>query len=129
MNIYEKMRRNKWLCLLLFTACFILNTTALPILAAYTNVTARIEAGSGEMEGSGSGDEMTDGETGNASDSQHTQTGNASDSQYAQAGNSSDSQYAQTGDNSRPERWIVLFIISGCGVCGATYYGKKKSIL
>ena len=77
-------------------------------------MTARIEAGSGEMEGTGSGDEMTDGETGNVSDSQHTQTEN-----------SSDLQYAQTGDSSRPELWVALLFISGCGVCGAALCGKN----
>lgn len=102
-----KMKRNKWLCLLLVTACFILNTTALPIFAAYTDVTARIEAVPEETETAGSGDVIPGSETDKVPDSQP----------------------AQTGDNSRPELWIAFLLISGCVGCGAALYGKKKSIL
>lgn len=38
-----KKVKNKWLCLLVMTACFLLNITAQPVFAAYTDVTARIE--------------------------------------------------------------------------------------
>lgn len=101
------MKRNKRLLLLVITAFFILNTTALPIFAAHTDVTARIEAVPEETETAGSGDVIPDGETDKVPDSQP----------------------AQTGDNSRPELWTVFLLISGCVGCGAALYGRRKRIL
>lgn len=106
-----KKMNSKRLFMLVITACFIWNTTALPIFAAHTDghtdVTARIEAVPDETETVGSGDVIPDSETDKVPDSQP----------------------AQTGDNSRPELWIAFLLISGCVGCGAALYGKKKSIL
>ena len=105
------MRRNKWLLLLLLTACFNLNTAALPVFAAHTDghtdVTARIETVHGETETAGSGDVISDGETDKVPDSQP----------------------AKTGDNSKPGVWTALLFISGCVGCGTVFYGRRKRIL
>lgn len=105
------MRRNKRLFLLVITACFILNTAVLPVIAAHTDghtdVIARIESVSDETETAGSEDTRPDRETDEASAS----------------------QLVQTGDNSSPELWFALLLISGCGVCGSALYSKKNSIL
>ena len=105
------MRRNKWLLQLLITAYFILNTAVLSAFAAHTDghmdVTARIEAAFDETETADSEDIRPDRET------------------DREAG----SQTVRTGDSSRPELWIALLFISGCGGCTAVLYGKRNSIL
>ena len=105
------MRKNKWLRLLLITACVILNTAVRPVFAAHTDghtdVTARIENVPDETETDDSGDVIPDGETNKMPDSQP----------------------AQTGDDSMPEVWIALIFISGCVGCVAVLYGRRKRIM
>lgn len=105
------MRKNKWLRLLLITACVILNTAVLPVFAAHTDghtdVTARIENVHEETETADPGDVLPGGETNKVPDSQP----------------------AQTGDDSKPEVWIALLLISGCMGCGSVLYGRRKRIM
>ena len=41
-------------------------------------------------------------------------------------GTPTDPQSPQTGDNSMMGLWAALLFVSGCGIFGATIYGKKK---